>query len=57
MGSEKGLEWWELDMTYAVIRVLSVLGLAYSLKLPRLKPATPSGSFGLAEHPGEHQRT
>jgi fatty-acid desaturase len=52
--ARQGLEWWELDLTYAVIRVLAVLGLAHSVKLPRLKPATPLGDFGLAEQPSEH---
>ena len=31
-----GLRWWELDMTYVAIRVLSFLGLAGGLKLPRI---------------------
>jgi fatty-acid desaturase len=35
-----GLRWWEVDMTYLAIRVLSALGLAHSLRLPKL-PATP----------------
>jgi hypothetical protein len=30
------LRWWELDMTYAAIRVLSVLGLVHSVKHPRI---------------------
>jgi stearoyl-CoA desaturase (delta-9 desaturase) len=33
-----GLRWWELDMTYLAIRVLSALGLAHSLKHPRIPP-------------------
>jgi fatty-acid desaturase len=32
-----GLRWWEVDTTYAAIRVLSVLGLAHDVKLPSLK--------------------
>jgi stearoyl-CoA desaturase (delta-9 desaturase) len=31
-----GLRWWELDMTYAAIRILSAAGLAHSLKLPQI---------------------
>jgi stearoyl-CoA desaturase (delta-9 desaturase) len=31
-----GLRWWELDMTYVAIRVLSVLGIAHSVKHPRI---------------------
>ena len=30
-----GLRWWELDMTYLAIRLMSVVGLAYAVKLPR----------------------
>ena len=29
-----GLRWWEVDMTYVAIRVLSGLGLAQGVKLP-----------------------
>ena len=29
-----GLEWWQLDMTWMVIRALEVLGLASNVKLP-----------------------
>ena len=37
--ARQGLEWWELDLTYAAIRVLSALGLAYAVKLPRPEAA------------------
>jgi fatty-acid desaturase len=30
-----GLRWWQLDMTYGVIRLMSWLGLAGSVRLPR----------------------
>ena len=53
--ARQGLEWWELDLTYAVIRVLSALGLAHSVKLATAKTATPSGDFGFAQQSGEHQ--
>ena len=33
-----GLRWWEVDVTYVAIRVLSALGLAHSVKLPNLMP-------------------
>ena len=33
-----GLRWWEVDTTYAAIRVLSALGLAHSVKLPKFTP-------------------
>jgi stearoyl-CoA desaturase (delta-9 desaturase) len=29
-----GLRWWEIDMSYWVIRTLALLGLAWNLKLP-----------------------
>jgi fatty-acid desaturase len=31
-----GLRWWELDMTYVAIRLLSMLGIAHSVKHPRI---------------------
>ena len=34
-----GLRWWELDLTYLLIRVLWVLGLAKEIRLPRGNPA------------------
>jgi stearoyl-CoA desaturase (delta-9 desaturase) len=34
-----GLRWWELDLTYLLIRVLWVLGLATEIRLPRGNPA------------------
>ena len=29
-----GLEWWQIDMSYAVIRLLALVGLAWDIKLP-----------------------
>ncbi len=34
-----GLRWWELDLTYATIRVMERLKLAWRIRLPRGKPA------------------
>ena len=34
-----GLRWWEFDVTYLTIRLLSVLGLAKDIRLPRGGPA------------------
>ncbi|MBX6314367.1 MAG: fatty acid desaturase [Isosphaeraceae bacterium] len=50
-----GLRWWEIDMTYVVIRALSALGLAHSLKLPKPTLATllPTGGTRPAERPSE----
>jgi stearoyl-CoA desaturase (delta-9 desaturase) len=39
-----GLSWWEIDPTYITIRVMQMLGLAHSVKLPkrmRGRPTTP----------------
>ena len=50
-----GLRWWEMDTTYVAIRVLSALGLAHSVKLPRFTPASllPTGASGPRERPAE----
>ena len=29
-----GLQWWQIDISYIVIRILEMLGLAWNLKLP-----------------------
>ncbi len=31
-----GLRWWEFDLTYLTIRILSFFGLAHSVRLPNL---------------------
>jgi stearoyl-CoA desaturase (delta-9 desaturase) len=31
-----GLRWWEVDMTYALLRAMSMVGLVYNLKLPKV---------------------
>jgi stearoyl-CoA desaturase (delta-9 desaturase) len=36
-----GMRWWELDMTYIGIRLMSLVGLFHSVKLPKLVPSTP----------------
>jgi hypothetical protein len=36
-----GLKWWEFDMTYLTIRVMSMLGMARNIKLPKLTHAAP----------------
>ena len=36
-----GMRWWEVDMTYVAIRVLSAVGLAHSVKVPKPTPLTP----------------
>jgi fatty-acid desaturase len=52
--ARQGLEWWELDLTYGVIRVLSALGFAHSVKLARPIAALPQGRFASAELSQEH---
>jgi fatty-acid desaturase len=56
-----GLRWWELDMTYVVIRVLSVLRLAHSVKLHRITPGPQNvrgvlveGNAGTSHFPSHH---
>jgi hypothetical protein len=34
------MRWWELDMTYIAIKLMSYVGLAYAIKLP--KPSAKS---------------
>jgi stearoyl-CoA desaturase (delta-9 desaturase) len=51
-----GLEWWEIDVSYLVIRGLALVGLASDIKLPsadriaskRRRPVGGSGSEGAA---------
>ena len=35
-----GISWWEIDMTYIGIRLMSLVGLFHSVKLPKLVPST-----------------
>ncbi|MGE5755219.1 MAG: hypothetical protein ACM35G_05810, partial [Planctomycetaceae bacterium] len=32
-----GLRWWEIDMTYLTIRLMSLVGMAHSIKLPKIR--------------------
>ncbi|WP_169976652.1 acyl-CoA desaturase [Tautonia rosea] len=34
-----GLRWWEIDMTYIAVKVMSWFGMAHSIKLAKVKPA------------------
>jgi stearoyl-CoA desaturase (delta-9 desaturase) len=34
--AKHGLAWWEVDMTYWAIRLMSLVGLAHSIKYPKL---------------------
>lgn len=36
-----GLNWWEIDLTYIAIRMMSFLGLAHSIKTPKGPKPTP----------------
>jgi len=33
--TRQGLRWWEIDMTYYVLKVMSWVGLAWDLREPR----------------------
>jgi stearoyl-CoA desaturase (delta-9 desaturase) len=52
--ARQGLRWWQLDLSYVVIRTLAALGLAWNVKLPtaeqmarrRLAPATAPALAG-----------
>ena len=42
-----GLRWWEVDLTYTAIQVMRVCGIAYNVRLPKIRsassqPAAPS---------------
>ncbi len=37
-----GMRWWEIDMTYMLIRAMSVVGMAYNLKLPKPERLVPA---------------
>ena len=34
-----GLRWWEIDMTFIAVRLMSFVGLAYNLKYPKITQA------------------
>ncbi|SIO59663.1 stearoyl-CoA desaturase (delta-9 desaturase) [Singulisphaera sp. GP187] len=44
-----GLRWWEVDMTYMTIRLLSFLGLAYAIKMPKIPKTTAASPDRLVE--------
>lgn len=50
--AKQGLEWWEVDLTYAAIRVLSALGLAHDVKLPGPEAALAHEVAGSADQAG-----
>ena len=37
----QGMQWWELDMTYMVIRSMELIGIFHSVKRPKVVPAPP----------------
>src|SRR3954468_16797892 len=37
-----GMRWWEFDMTYIALRLMSMVGLVHSLKLPKPTSTRPS---------------
>ncbi len=42
-----GLKWWQPDLSYFVIRLLAILGLAWNVPLP------PKGSLSRVSHPDD----
>ncbi len=42
-----GLKWWQPDLSYFVIRLLAILGLAWNVRLP------PKGSLSRVTHPDD----
>ncbi len=40
--AQHGMRWWEVDMTYWMIRLMSLVGMAHSVKLPKDSAATPA---------------
>ncbi len=47
-----GLRWWEVDMTYIAIRLMSFVGLTYNIRYPKIAQAspTPTKPIGLAKN-------
>jgi len=35
-----GMQWWEVDMTYMAIRLMSFVGMAHSIRLPKIRQAS-----------------
>ncbi len=35
-----GLRWWEVDLTYLAIEAMRVCGIAYNIRLPKIRPAS-----------------
>jgi fatty-acid desaturase len=52
--ARQGLKWWELDLTYVAIRVLSALGIVHAVKLPASTAALSPGQSEITEQPIEH---
>jgi stearoyl-CoA desaturase (delta-9 desaturase) len=40
--AKHGLAWWEVDMTYWAIRLMSFVGMAHSIKYPKLTGPVPA---------------
>lgn len=44
-----GMAWWEVDATYMFIKLMESLGIAYAIKMPKIRPA---GGDGASLEPG-----
>jgi stearoyl-CoA desaturase (delta-9 desaturase) len=38
-----GLRWWEIDMTYWMVRLMALCGMAYAIKLPKFRGEPEDG--------------
>src|SRR5262249_32601971 len=52
VSARHGLRWWEIDMTYWAIRLMSFVGMAYDIKYPKVT----RGTADAAERPRKKKR-
>jgi stearoyl-CoA desaturase (delta-9 desaturase) len=53
-----GLRWWEVDMTYWMVRLMALCGVAYAIKLPKFRGEPEDGgtdTFRPARRPHESE--
>src|SRR5437868_2621075 len=48
VSARHGLRWWEVDMTYYAVRLLSFVGLTHSLKYAKIRQAAVAESEAVA---------
>jgi fatty-acid desaturase len=47
-----GMRWWEFDMTYITIKLMSYVGMARNIKMPKLTHAAPIARPRVSSSPG-----